>query len=194
MAFNINDIKQGLLLGGARPTLFEVVIHNPLVKTADPKIPLLARATQLPAMDLGTIQVPYFGRKIKIAGDRTFAPWTVTIMNDEDFIIRNSLEQWSHAINNLVSNLNTMRGGVARSGGPTNYKSDATITQFSKTGQVIRQYKFQGMYPETVGTIDLDWNATDQIEEFQVTFQYDAFTIVGGDTGLIVDGGSGVTS
>jgi hypothetical protein len=193
MAFNILDIKAGLQYGGARPTLFKVNIFNPMVPAADLKVPLMVRATTIPASDLGTIQIPYFGRKIKVAGDRTFAPWSVTVMNDEDFIIRNAMEQWSHAINTHISNRNIVSGGVARSGGPENYKSDATITQYSKTGQIVRSYQFIGLYPETISTIDMDWNATDQIEEFQVTFQYDSFVVTGGDTGLIVDGSSPVS-
>ena len=193
MAFNILDIKASLQYGGARPTLFKVNIFNPLVPAADLTVPFMVRATQIPASDLGTIQIPYFGRKIKVAGDRTFAPWTVTVMNDEDFLIRNAMEQWSHAINTHISNRNIVDGGVARSGGPENYKSDATIVQYSKTGQIVRSYQFIGLYPETISTIDLDWNATDQIEEFQVTFQYDSFVVTGGDTGLIVDGSSPVS-
>ena len=193
MAFSILDIKSNLRYGGARPTLFRVNIFNKVLPVADLKVPFMIRATTVPASDLGTIQVPYFGRKIKVAGDRTFAPWSVTVMNDEDFAIRNAMEQWSHAISTHVTNRNIVQGGVARSGGPENYKSTAIVQQFSKTGQIVRQYQFIGIYPETISTIDLDWNTTDQIEEFQVTFQYDSFVVTGGDTGLIVDGSSPVS-
>lgn len=193
MAFNIADIKGALVYGGARPTLFQVIFTNPVSNFSALKSPFLIRATTIPAMELGTIQVPYFGRKIKVAGDRSFAPWQVTVMNDEDFAIRNDMEQWSHAINNLASNINTVQGGVAGSGGPELYKTNAMINQYAKTGEILRTYAIVGMYPETVSTIDLDWNTNDTIEEFSVTFQYDSFEIVGGTTGLIIDGNSPVS-
>ena len=172
MAFNINEIKGQLVTGGARPTLFDCIITAPAgVGLALQKLEFMARATQLPATNLGLIQIPYFGRKIKLAGDRTFDPWSVTIMNDEDFTIRDSMEAWNMSINTMEGNLRTQIGAENL------YKSDAYITQYSKDGHAIRQYTFKGIFPETVSTIDLDWNANDQIEEFQVQFQYDYFTV-----------------
>ena len=188
MAFNINDIKSQLTLGGARPTLFQVTIFNPVNPVADIKVPFLVRATTLPASELGTIQIPYFGRKYKIAGDRTFAPWQVTVMNDEDFAIRHAMEEWNYSINTYESNLNIAGGGGAGSGAPLFYKSTAEVRQFSKTGQVLRVYRFNGIFPEVVSTIDLDWNTTDTIEEFQVQFQYDSFEVIGGVTGILSEG------
>ena len=99
MAFNINDIRSQLALGGARPALFQVIMNNPANSGGDAKVPFMARAAQIPASTIGTIEVPYFGRKIKIAGDRTFAEWTVTVVNDEDFLIRNAMEEWMQNIN-----------------------------------------------------------------------------------------------
>lgn len=188
MAFNINDIKSQLTFGGARPTLFQATIFNPVNPVADIKVPFLVRATTLPASDLGTIQVPYFGRKYKIAGDRTFAPWQVTVMNDEDFAIRHAMEEWNYSINTYEGNLNIAGGGGAGSGAPAFYKSTAEVRQFSKTGQVLRVYRFNGIYPDVVSTIDLDWNTTDTIEEFQVQFQYDSFEVIGGVTGILSEG------
>jgi hypothetical protein len=118
------------------------------------------------------IQIPYFGRKVKIAGDRTFDPWSITIMNDEDFKIRDTLEGWNYKINSLENNLRFMTG-------ENGYKGDAQIDQFDKNGFVVRTYIFRGIFPETISTIDLDWNANDQIEEFQVQFQYDYFQVSG---------------
>ena len=188
MAFNINDIKSQLTYGGARPTLFQVNIFNPVNPVADIKVPFLVRATTLPASELGTIQVPYFGRKYKIAGDRTFAAWQVTVMNDEDFAIRHALEEWNYSINTYESNLNVVGGGAAGTGAPGFYKSSAEVRQYSKTGQVLRVYRFNGIYPEVISSIDLDWNQTDTIEEFQVVFQYDSFEVVGGVTGTLTEG------
>ena len=105
MAFNINEIRSQLALGGARPTLFQVNITNPANAAADLKSPFLIRASQVPASTLGFIEVPYFGRKVKIAGDRTFAEWNVTVINDEDFLIRNSMEEWMNTINSHLGNV-----------------------------------------------------------------------------------------
>lgn len=179
MAFNVNEIRSQLTLGGARGSLFQVTFSNPANGVADIKVPFLVRAAQLPASDLGTIEVPYFGRKVKLAGDRTFGDWTVTVINDEDFLIRNAMEEWSSRINSNQTNLRSF-GSAA----PLLYKSTAEVTQFSKTGVPIRSYKFNGIYPSSISAIDLNWGDTDSIEEFQVTFQYDWWAVSGGTTGL----------
>ena len=101
MAFNINEIRSQLTFGGARASLFQVQFTNPANGVADIKVPFMVRAAQIPSSDLGVIEVPYFGRKIRLAGDRTFADWTVTVINDEDFLVRNAMEQWSNQINSL---------------------------------------------------------------------------------------------
>lgn len=183
MAFNIDSFKSnGLALGGARPSLFRVRLDFPGVVTsralALSGAEFLVRTAQLPAATLGTVEVPYFGRKIKIAGDRTFNDWTVTIMNDEDFAIRNAMEEWSNAINTLVSNrLNpAVAGTIGNNLG--SYKVDLFVQQFAKAGPgedggVLREYKFTGAFPTEIGTINLDWDTTNQIETFDVTFAYD---------------------
>jgi hypothetical protein len=178
MAFNINDIRSQLTLGGARAALFQVTITNPANSIADIKTPFMVRASQIPASTLGVIEIPYFGRKIRLAGDRTFGEWSVVVMNDEDFLVRNAMEEWSNQINTLQGNL---RGFGAAS--PLLYKSTATVTQFSKTGIPIRTYTFNGIFPVEVSAIEMDWNATDAIEEFQVVFGYDWWEVTGGITG-----------
>ena len=92
MAFNINEIKSQMLFDGARPALFQVTIQNPANSVADIKVPFMCEATGIPQAELGMVQIPYFGRMIKLAGDRTYADWNVTIINDEDFLIRNAME------------------------------------------------------------------------------------------------------
>jgi|TARA_R110000744_G_scaffold88282_3_gene172087 hypothetical protein len=178
MAFNINEIRSQLTLGGARPALFQVIMNNPVNAAGDAKLPFMAKAAQIPASTIGTIEVPYFGRKIKIAGDRTFAEWTVTIVNDEDFLIRNSMEEWMQSINSHLGNVRKF--GAAS---PLLYKQNAQVVQYSKTGLPVRQYTFNGMWPIEVSTIDLAWESTDAIEEFTVTFQYDFWEVDGGITG-----------
>lgn len=178
MAFNVNEIRSQLSLGGARNSLFQVTIQNPANGAADIKIPFLVRAAQIPASTLGLIEVPYFGRKIRMAGDRTFADWTVTVINDEDFAIRNALEQWSNQIQSHQGNLRQFG-----SASPSAYKAQAQVTQFSKTGNAIRTYTFNGIFPTEISPIEMDWNATDTIEEFTVTFQYDWWEVTAGTTG-----------
>lgn len=177
MAFNINEMKAQLAFGGARSSLFQVTITNPVSTLADVKLPFLCRAATLPESQLGTAQVPYFGRKINLAGNRTFSPWRVTIINDEDFLIRNAMEQWTNAINSLQGNLNTLGGS------PTLYKSQGIVVHYAKTGLPLRTYQFEGIFPVSVSEIDLDWNNTDSIEEFQVTFEYDNYQVLPGPTG-----------
>jgi len=127
---------------------------------------------------LSAIEVPYFGRNIKLAGTRTFAEWTPTIINDEDFAIRNAMEQWSNAINSFQGNINNA-GGTA----PSLYKANAQVTQYGKTGDILRVYDFIGIFPTSVAAIDLGWENGDAIEEFQVTFAYDYWQVSGGITG-----------
>lgn len=184
MAFNIEEMRHALALGGARPTLFQVVITPPsgglgLSSVAVAKIPFLCVAASLPESQLGVIQVPYFGRKMKLPGDRTFDPWPVTIVNDEDFLIRNFLEQWHAQINELQGNMTQFT-----TASPLLQEGSAIVTQLSKTGIPIRSYSFVGIWPQLVSAIPVDWNATDQIESFQCTFMYDYFQIAG-ITGII---------
>lgn len=170
MAFNINQFKAELVGGGARPTLFQCQITNPINPTADIKIPFLIRAAGIPESILGQYTVPYFGRQIKYAGDRTFADWTVTVINDEDFAIRNSMEEWMNFINSHDSNSRGL---------PQQYKSTGQVTQYSKDGSPLRTYIFEGMFPISVDGIQLDWSQTDAIEEFNITFQYDLWKVEG---------------
>jgi T4-like virus tail tube protein gp19 len=173
MAFSINEVRANFQFEGARPTLFTVNIFNPVNSVADNAIQFLASATSIPESKLGDIPVPYFGRIVHFAGDRTYDAWTVRIMNDEDFKVRNALEQWSDAINKKVQNTRSQ----------LNYKSTATVNQLSKSGTTVRTYRFNGLYPAEIQPIRLDWGATNQFETFDVTFVYDYWEVTGGNTG-----------
>jgi hypothetical protein len=173
MAFSVNEIKSKLKFGGARPTLFQVTISSPFDSILGQIAPFFIQASTLPGSSIAPIEVPYFGRKIRVAGDRTFEPWSVTVMNDEDFAVRHSLETWHNKINSLVGNLNS-------TGAPSQYKVQAEIQQFSKIGgNAIRTYKFSGMFPTEISAIDVNWADTDAIEMFQVTFMYDYYEVLG---------------
>ena len=178
MAFNINDMRSQFTFGGAQASQFQVQIQNPVNGSGDLKVPFMVSAAQIPESTLGTIEVPYFGRKVKLPGDRTFAEWTVTVMNDEDFLIRNAMENWMHSINSHEENIREFG-----SASPSQFKSQAQIHQYSKTGTILRTYNFVGLWPSSVSNIQMDWNTTDDFERFDITFQYDWWTVTGGITG-----------
>ena len=183
---NITEFRSRLSGGGARANLFEVEIAFPEELVIDlnlvtDKVPFLVKAAEIPASNLGNIPVPYRGRVLPVAGDRTFDPWTVTIINDTDFQIRDAMEKWSNSINDLQ----TAQGSVD----PAVYQRSALVKQLSREGsnpgdpeKVLRTYNFEGIYPSVVSSIPLDYGATDSIEEFQVTFNYLFWEVTGGIT------------
>ena len=174
MAFNINEFKSQLVGGGARSNLFQVQLLNPVDPSADFKIPFMVKASSLPASTITSIDtVNYFGRQVKYAGSRTFAEWGVTVINDEDFLVRNSMEAWMNSIATHDTNLRGL---------PQDYKSNALITQYSKNGEPLRTYKFEGLFPTNVAAQTMDWD-TDGIQTFDVTFSYDLW-MVEGKTGI----------
>jgi hypothetical protein len=197
MAFNIASFKaNGIPLGGARPTLFDVVLTFPqgigIPLGAMEKLTFTCRAADLPQSAIGKIEVPYFGRKIKINGDRDYPDWRVRIINDEDFSVRSALEQWHYAINSIVPNVMDPAVALVPGGPGASYKTTAEVRQYRKVGQggitnadtdVIRTYKLEGIFPTIIGAITVDWEATNRIEEFEVDFAYDwVEPIVGAST------------
>jgi hypothetical protein len=173
MPFNVNQFRTQLVGDGARPNLFEVRLNFPSYvtnrSTAAVKSTFLARTAQLPGSTVGMVGMYYFGREVKFAGNRTFADWTITVINDEDFIIRNAMESWIRGINDNVSNL---RSAVSAN----QYSADADVIQYTKDGKVAKSYKFVGMFPVDIAAVDLDWGTNDSIEEFTVNFQYQYWT------------------
>ena len=184
MAFSINDVQANFRFEGARNTLFKASITNPINSSADQVTEYLVSAAALPESRLGNIGVPYFGRVVNFAGDRTYEPWTVTVMNDEDFKVRNALEEWSNAINKRVENKRSELAAANH-----NYKSTATVTQLSKTGKELRTYRLNGVYPADISDIRLDWGDFNAFERFNVTFVYDYWEIV--NAGLTGTGDAG---
>jgi hypothetical protein len=171
--FNISTFKsRGLTLGGARPTLFEVYLNIPAVVGADAasadKFRFTCSGAQLPPATIGTISTSYFGRQIKFAGDRTFTDWTVTVQNDEDFLVRSMFEKWSNSMNRLEANVRD--AGYANENA---YKSQLSVIQYGKEGNAIRQYDVIGAFPSSIDGIGLNWESANQIETFTVSFTYD---------------------
>ena len=177
--FNVTKFKAGLKHGGARPSLFQVEFQYPT--TIRPLPPteskFLVKATTIPASTIGSYDVYYHGKAIKVAGDRTYDTWDTTIFNDEDFGIRNTLENWMAAISD--HSLNTRDKGKfplhdKSEGDNALYKKDLSVTQLSKGGESLRTYIFKGAWPSALSTINLDWG-TQEIEEFTCTWLYDSW-------------------
>ena len=187
----LTNFKSRLEGGGARNNLFEVTLPSfPAAASefwkqgeneANTKFSFLCKAAQLPASTVASVAVPFRGRELKVAGDRTFEPWTVTIINDEDFGLRSAFEAWM----NKLSKLNDATGVT----NPTSYMTNAFVKQLGRGNQkfvgensggesaILRTYKFYDIFPTNVSAIELSYDSTNTIEEFQVEFQVQYFTI-----------------
>ena len=162
----ISNFKSKLTGGGARANLFEVVLTFPDVAHPDSavleKARFLVKGANLPASNVAQIEVPFRGRVLKIAGDRTFDSWTVTVINDTDFAIRSAFERWSNTINRLSDNT-----GLTN---PADYQADAYVYQLDRDGTTLRSYRFFDTFPTQVGPIELSYDAQG-IQEFTVELQ-----------------------
>jgi hypothetical protein len=163
----ITDFKSKLTGGGARPNLFEVELAFPGAVGVDndtlQKARFLVKAAALPASTVAPIDVPSRGRVLKIAGDRTFETWTITVINDVDFSIRSAFEKWMNTINK-------MNDGTGLTD-PEAYQADAYVYQLARDGGILRSYHFYDVFPTNISTIDLSYETTDTIEEFTVELQ-----------------------
>ena len=167
---NINDFKAVLAGGGARANQFQVTMPFPgyAAQGGETRVmSFLCRSTNLPGMTLGEVGVPFRGRLLYIAGDRSFETWTTTIMNDTDFLLRNAYERWMNGINALSDN-----SGLEN---PSDYQVDAFVDQLDRAGSVIKSYTFRGLFPVTMDNIDLGYDTNDAVEEFGVTYRYQFF-------------------
>ena len=160
----VDDFKAKLKGGGARPNLFKATINFPAYAQGDVEITsFMCKAAQLPSSIMAVVEVPFRGRQLKIAGDRTFESWTPTILNDTDFVVRDSMERWMNGINAHSANT----GLVA----PADYSADLVVEQLDRDETVLKRYNFRGCFPTSIGAIDLDFGTNDTIEEFTVEFQ-----------------------
>jgi len=181
MAFSVNEFRSQMTGDGARPNLFEVSMPFPSFSSpanAQTKLTFMCKTAQLPGSTVGVVPVNYFGRELKFVGNRTFADWTISVINDEDFIVRNAFERWMNGINSHNFNV---RNPLALA--PLGYSVDSDITQFGKQGNVLKKYRFIGVYPTDITPIDVDWGSNDTIEEFSVTLTYQWWDAV--DTGVL---------
>ena len=181
MAFSVNEFRSQMTGDGARPNLFEVSMPFPSFASpanAQTKLTFMCKTAQLPGSTVGVVPVNYFGRELKFVGNRTFADWTISVINDEDFVIRNAFERWMNGINSHNFNV---RNPLALA--PLGYSVDGDVTQFGKQGNTLKKYRFIGMYPTDITPIDVDWGSNDTIEEFSVTLTYQWWDAV--DTGVL---------
>jgi len=169
---NIADFKAQLIGGGARPNQFMVNLqfpsYVPISSIAGLQGQFLCKASSLPASTLENISMQYRGRAVNIAGERTFEQWQVTIYNDTTFNIRNAFEIWSDGIQNNSTTLGRTN--------PRDYQVDMSVNQLDRSGAFVKTYNFTDAYPISIGAIGLDYETTNQIETFDVTFQYNYWT------------------
>ena len=163
----ITDFKSKMSGGGARPNLFEVelVFPDPIAIENDvkEKSRFLVKAAQLPASNITPIEVNFRGRILKIAGDRTFDTWTVTVINDVDFSIRSAMEKWMNFINKMED--------ATGAQDPAAYPPDAYVHQLDRDGSTLRSYKFHDVFPTNISAVDLSYETVDSVEEFTTEFQ-----------------------
>ena len=160
----VDDFKAKLKGGGARPNLFKATINFPAYAQGDVEVTsFMCKAAQLPSSVMGIIEVPFRGRQLKIAGDRTFETWSPTILNDTDFVVRDSMERWMNGINAHSA----ITGLVA----PADYSADLVVEQLDRDETVLKRYNFRGCFPTNISAIDLAYETNDAIEEFTVEFQ-----------------------
>lgn len=171
MAFNISEFKGELTYGGQRTTLFDVQLTFPpaIGQTAGRKFSFTCQGTELPESSVGVTRVAYKGRALPYAGDRRFEPWQVNIINDEDWIVRDTFENWSNMINARERNIRQ-----TATSHPFHYKASGIVKQYSKVNDLtpIRYYEFKDIWPVTVGGIAVSWDGIDQIQTFGVRFEY----------------------
>ena len=183
----LSQFKSQLIGGGARPNLFQVeltTLPDAVEGWQAEKMQYLCKAASLPASNIANIDVPFRGRIFKVAGDRTFDVWTVTIINDEDFLLRNAFEGWMDQISKLQNNLGATE--------PAAYMTDATVHQLGRgsvknskdnsgeVNSILKSYKFIDIFPTAISAIDLSYDTGDAIEEFTVDFQVQSFELISG--------------
>ena len=170
----IDEFKANLIGGGARANQFRVTFTTPgaIATGLDiAKASFLIKAAALPGQSIPEIEVPFRGRIMHIAGDRTFEPWTTTVINDTDFMVRNAIERWMNAINDLVTNT-----GLSN---VSDYQADLTVEQLDRDGTTIKSYIFRNAYPLTLADIELSYETVNALEEFEVTWRYQHFEASG---------------
>lgn len=179
MAFNLDQFRNQMIGGGARPNLFEMRLNLPASvsagRVASTLSPFMVKVASVPASAVSSIDVPYFGRKIKVLGDRTFAPITITVINDENYAIRKALEEWMDRMSGHRVSTSQFRGGNTDG----SYTANQEIVQYGRQGDVLRRYSLIGAFPTTLAEMSLDWSTNDSIQEYTCEFAYQWWEVNG---------------
>ena len=167
---NINDFKSRLAGGGARANQFKVTLPFPgyaAVGGETSDLAFLCKASALPGQSIPSIAIPFRGRELKIAGDRAFEDWSITVINDTDFKLYRAFERWMNGINNMTDN-----EGIAN---PADYQVDGFIDHLDRNGSTLKSYTYRGLFPTELQGSGLDYATNDAIEKFDVTFAVQYF-------------------
>ena len=183
---SISDFKSALIGGGARPNLFEVemtTLPEGVTGWDAETFRFMCKAASLPPQTVAAIDIPFRGRIFKVAGDRTIDPWTVTVINDENFLLRNAFENWTQQIADLSTNIGATL--------PESYMTNAKVYQLGRGSKasstnssgernvVLKEYEFVDIFPTSVSAIDLSYDTGDTIEEFTVEFAVQSLNLAG---------------
>ena len=160
----VDDFKSKLVGGGARSNMFKVTCNFPAYAQGDVELSsFLIKGAQFPSSVVAPVPVLFRGRQLQLAGDRTFEPWTVTVINDTDFAVRNAFERWMNGISEHNNNT-----GLSN---PTDYQADMIIEQLNKQGEVTKTYDLRGTFPTNISAIDVHYDSENTIQEFTVELQ-----------------------
>jgi hypothetical protein len=171
--FNVTSFKSALTNGGARPNQFKVLVTYPAIAgagIAGLRTEFLINIAELPGQTINPAVVLYRGREVKFAGDRIFAPWTTTILNDSQFSIRRAIENWM----NGMEDLQTKNGAL----NPSTYQTNILVDQLDRNGGILKRYELREAFPIELSPIALDFSANDQISTFTCTWQYQTFETI----------------
>ena len=183
--FNVERFKSALTNGGARPNQFAVQMSFPTyvagAQLAVARAPFLISVAELPGQTVNPAIVQYRGREVKFVGDRIYAPFTMTVLNDSEMSIRTALEQWMGGMEDYAGKFGRLQ--------PSEYQRDMQVFQLDRNGNALKSYNIANAFPVDLSPVGLDFGANDQISSFTVTFQYQHFTVSNNPLGSIVNFG-----
>jgi hypothetical protein len=183
--FNVERFKSALTNGGARPNQFAVQLSFPTYvasqSLAVARAPFLVSVAELPGQTVNPAIVQYRGREVKFVGDRVYAPWTITVLNDAEMSIRTAMEQWMNGMEDYANKFGRLQ--------PSEYQRDMQVFQLDRNGNALKSYNIVNAFPVDLSPVALDFGANDQISTFTVTFQYQHFTTSNNPAGSIVNFG-----
>jgi len=183
--FNVERFKSSLTNGGARPNQFMVQLSFPTYVAgqalAVARAPFLVSVAELPGQTVNPAIIQYRGREVKFVGDRIYAPFTITVLNDAEMSIRSAMEQWMGGMEDYAGKFGRLQ--------PAEYQRDMQVFQLDRNGNALKSYNIVNSFPVDLSPVALDFGANDQISTFTVTFQYQHFTVSNNPLGSIINVG-----